>query len=351
VQTADTSYTYDDTHGNLKKTTTYARYGQMQCGAGNDWYPVGSPGGGSDARETTTAYDSTYHLYPVQTCNAINHCVTTQYYGVGVPADYGLPGQVKKVTDPNNASTEYRYDDFGRSTHVRAPYDPGWGWDQVSTYVAYTDFGQAGKQRIATFGGQNAVWQEQYLDGLGRTIQVHESADGGQEVRHSTEYDGLGRAVKQWVPYYGTHGEIGEHGAHSYIPPSGGLPKTITTYDALGRVIVVENPDGTKSYQRYVVQNNLLFHSVFDENQHARNQVYDGLGRLVKVYEYTGDCTNGTMPAPYQGLMCGGAHQTPYALYADTIYTYRCMGLSRGKQLSNLKILNQSEPRGTKAKS
>jgi hypothetical protein len=37
--------------------------------------------------------------------------------------------------------------------------------------------------------------------------------------------------------------------------------------------------------------------------------------------------------------------------YQVTAYAYRCMGLSRGKQLANLKILNQSEPRGTKAKS
>ena len=55
---------------------------------------------------TITYYDATHHLYPVQVCNALNQCTTTEYYGVnGVAADYGLPGQVKRVIDPNGAAT------------------------------------------------------------------------------------------------------------------------------------------------------------------------------------------------------------------------------------------------------
>jgi RHS repeat-associated protein len=261
----DVRYGYDG-WGNRTSETTYDGYGDY------DTFASAGP------HVTTIAYDSTYHLYPEQVCNALNHCSGTQYYGVdGVAADYGLPGQVKKVTDPNNASTEYRYDAFGRSTHVRAPYDPGWEWDQVSAYAAYTDFGQAGRQRIVAASGQGAVWQERYLDGLGRTIQVHESADGGQEVRHSTEYDGLGRAVKEWVPYYGTHGENN----YGYVPPSGSLPKTTIQYDALGRVVRVLNPDGTASSTMYAGR----YTTQVDANGHYKFAVSDAFGRLARVDE------------------------------------------------------------------
>jgi YD repeat-containing protein len=73
-------------------------------------------------------YDNTYSLLPVETCNAVDtsveQCSQTEYYGIdGVPANCGLPGPVKRVTDPNSAATEYRYDAFGRLRRLTRPSD------------------------------------------------------------------------------------------------------------------------------------------------------------------------------------------------------------------------------------
>jgi len=54
------------------------------------------------------------HLHPRVTCQAVGtdlaRCTETRYYGIdGVGTQYGLPGQVSKVIDPNDAQTDYRY--------------------------------------------------------------------------------------------------------------------------------------------------------------------------------------------------------------------------------------------------
>ena len=60
-------------------------------------------------RSTTTSYDGTFHLYPVETCNALNQCVHSEYYGVdGVGLDGGLPGQVRRVWGPHGEATATR---------------------------------------------------------------------------------------------------------------------------------------------------------------------------------------------------------------------------------------------------
>jgi len=243
---------------------------------------------------TTMAYDGLYHLYPLQVCNALGQCRHTDYYGLGgIAADYGLPGQVKRTVDPNGAVTEYRYDAFGRLTAVKAPDDVGWSVQQATRYVEYQSMGQVGQQRIVAYSGRNATWQEEYLDGLGRTVQVHQNAGSGQEIRATTQYDGLGRAVAAWTPYTGTHGENGGYGAYGYVPPAGGLPRTSTEYDGLGRTVRVVNPDSTTVQSAYPGWTAV----VTDANGHRLARTSDGLGRLVRVEEYTG--TVGSSPLLY----------------------------------------------------
>ena len=102
-----TTYTYDLTWGYLTSST--------------------DPNGNT----STITYDTTYRMFPLQNCspyiaNVGQLCTTTEYYGVGgIAADYGLPGQVKRVWDANGAATatQYRYDTFGRLTKVIKPGD------------------------------------------------------------------------------------------------------------------------------------------------------------------------------------------------------------------------------------
>ena len=62
---------------------------------------------------STTTYDSTYHVFPAQTCNALAQCTPVTY-------DPVLGVQLTQ-TDPNLKTTSWTYDVFGRKTREATP--------------------------------------------------------------------------------------------------------------------------------------------------------------------------------------------------------------------------------------
>ena len=171
----------------------------------------------------------------MEVCNTPGHCSQAEYYGLnGVAADYGLPGQVKRAFDPNGAATTYLYDDFGRLTDVIRPYDSS---SYPSTEYEYHDgdlMWIVTRQREVSGSGGTLV-SYTYYDGLGRVIQTRAEGSSGQYVVSSTTYDALGQVEKGYVPRLET--------GTGRTSPAGSY--TTTAYDALGRVVQVENPDGT----------------------------------------------------------------------------------------------------------
>jgi len=238
----------------------------------------------------TTTYDSSYHQYPVATCAAVGTadelCTETEYYGVNETAttgDYGLFGQVQRTIDANDQAMHYVYDAFGTSVRVKYPDDAGFGDGQVSERTSYHFEGTIGQQRYIARQGRDATWQEVYYDGLGRVIQAHQYAEAGQEIRTTTGYDALGRAVRQWTPTYGTHSEDGGYGSYGYVPASPALPQTITFYDTLGQTS--RDPDGGTANAFQIGSRSIAV----DANGHRRDSIADGLRRVVEVIEYPND--------------------------------------------------------------
>jgi RHS repeat-associated protein len=308
----DTYYTYD-AWGNRTSETTYGGYGEYNA------FASAAP------RTMSIEYDDDYHLYPLEACNALDDCTTTEYYGVdGVPADNGPPGQVRLVTDPNDAETEYWYDDFGRLTRVWLPgenvndppsrviyyYDveqPDWYPLLIVTYnktdsdVTWNDF----------WTGVGNVWTRKFYDGLGRPIQTQTRASdwtpgggsGQHEIVQDTFYDALGQVSEQSAPY-----EVPRHVPASppqnpYKAPDLSKPRTTTQYDALGRVVQVDSPDGTSTETHYAGWTT----TAVDANGHQRRYTNDAFGRLEKVQEFEGTYPNAT-------------------LYATTRYAYDVLG-------------------------
>ncbi|MCL7452693.1 MAG: Ig-like domain-containing protein, partial [Anaerolineae bacterium] len=282
-QVVDTRYRHD-AFGNVTHETVYNSYGTDTA-----WASTG-------ARTTTTDYDAT-HTFPLTVTNPRYHSTTMEYYGVnGVAADHGLLGQMKKITDPNGVWAEYRYDSFGRLTHQKRSGD-GLGWDaaDVSLYRGYFDMGTAGLQHVTTWLGRGDHWEEAYVDGLGRIIQTHRLKEGVTEIRTTTGYDARGQVAKEWVPYEGSHGEDGGHGAYGYVPPAAGLAYTGYQYDALGRTTRATHPDGTFTVFRHHVVLNPVDPDfsvaraavlVRDANGHFTRQSFDAFGRLQTVSEF-----------------------------------------------------------------
>lgn len=245
---------------------------------------------------TTVTYDSTYKLFPRVVMNPLGVVTTTEYYGVNlVPTTFGIFGQVQSVKDPNNQIATTKYDTFGRKIEVVTPQTTG----TFTSTIEYRNVGQGAgtdpvtKQHVFTTNSLGlSSWT--FFDGSGRTITTKSTGPTGSgAIRTDTAYDQRGLVAQTSVPYFeGT-----------------GIPVYRTTsYDALGRVSQVTNPDGTKT----TICRNGWDTTTLDPKLHRKTETADAFGRTIKVEEYTG---------AQQTCVTSGV-----TLYATTQYQYDALG-------------------------
>ena len=234
---------------------------------------------------TTIAYDPS-GTFATSVTNASGHVTSTTYYGVnGVAMDLGLYGQVKTVTDPNNAVVLAEYDALGRRTKVTQP-------DGFWTTTSYVSFGTVGTQHVKT-DSQLGLSTWSYFDGLGRTIKSKSTGTDSNISVTETEYDARGAVTRSSTPYFET----------------GGTPLWSTSiYDAMGRVVQATAPDGTRGLSCH----DDWVSVTIDANDHKKRTTRDAYGRVQTVHEYTGTFTT-----------CDTAVGTPYA---TTTYAYDGLG-------------------------
>jgi RHS repeat-associated protein len=214
---------------------------------------VSSPATGDAAivtRATTTAYDA-QGRFATSTTNALGHIETRTY-------DPGL-GVLKTLTGPNNLTTTWQYDGFGRkkvetradTTHTDTTYEtcdvnaPG--------YCAYA-------VRIKELGSPERIT---YLDKLGRDTRSAVVGFDGTWVYKDTKYDYAGRVSQVSRPYF------------SYETPVWAT----STYDELGRITSLIEPNTALTQSSY----NGLSGTVTDANNHATTKLKNSQGQLVSV--------------------------------------------------------------------
>jgi RHS repeat-associated protein len=261
----DTRYTYDGC-GNRLTETTFDNYGTQGSFADQN------------SKTTTVDYDTAYHLYPIRVTspvvNGVSLSTVTEYeFALGVPLT---------VTDANNVSTQYRYDTFGRLTKVIRFGDSE---TYPSMSYTYTDGPAPFKieidQRDTSGCGASSCVRTAFTfyDGLGRALQTRtEATDVTTQTVSNVVYDAQGRAATSYVPAFESY-------TASFSRPAGwdARPKTTTQYDALGRVVLVTNPDGTTIKTAYSGRQS----GVLDANGHQRISETDAFGRVVTVKEYS----------------------------------------------------------------
>jgi RHS repeat-associated protein len=243
-QYAQTSYGYD-TWGNQTSVTTYTGLGSA----------TSAPTTG--AATTTTAYDSTYHTYPVTITNALSQAMTITYdYTKGVPLT---------ATDPNGATVKADYDAFGRITAIYRP-DPATGSYASSAsltmqYSSSYPFTTTITQENPDYPAHDYVIIKKY-DGMGRVTQVN--ADG---IFTDTLYDSA-TITRQSMPY-----ATGETVYYS-----------TTTVNQSTRTTTSTAPDGTST----VSVTNGLTSTITDANGHNTISINDIWGRTRSVTPPTG---------------------------------------------------------------
>jgi subtilisin len=198
--------------------------------------------------------------YLTGSSNALGHAATSKY-------DYNT-GVVIEAVEPNGTVTRKEFNDpFNRPT--RSISANGTSLQSQRT-VQYDD---ANRKVVASADlsayGDNKLKSEVVYDGLGRAVESRTYENETDYVRSFTEYDVLGRP----------------HRASTRHRPGDSIAWTETVYDALGRVIDVETPDGAHVITQYSGGNQV---TVIDQAGKMRRTVTDALGRLTKVTEAPG---------------------------------------------------------------
>lgn len=311
----DATYSYDN-YGNLTGSTTYAGAGWVKY-VPNSWQSS-APGNGSEARTTTTAYDTTFHAFPTSSINPLNQTESAGY-------DYRL-GVLTSVTDANNQTTSAEYDLLGRMVKLIKPFDnPAWPTAQMTYEDDERPFRFKLEQReVANQAGVRV--SQQFYDGLGRLIQTKQEASTSTTVQNivvDTEFDGLGQTTRQSQARYVVQGDPAFY--QYQAPPTSGVRWTTFSYDLLGRMLKEIAPDGAQTEHHYGTQGGLLYDDVIDANRHRTQRRYDALGRLRNVLELTGNCSP---PGVYwPEYACGGAYTDTWAAGVTTTYAYSPLDL------------------------
>ena len=265
---------------NVSTQMAYDQYGNLTCTRD------------ANGNQATTSYDAT-NTFPVSTVSPLatpsntQLTTTTSYYGAATN-EQGIYGQIKSITDVNNsATTTTTYDTFGRIRLITAP-------DGTTRETFYENFGLGMLSQHIRTNNSAGLQSWAYFDGLGRTILTKSTAPEGHIIRVETKYDKRGQVWETSLPY-----------KEGQSPSSA---KTIYRYDTLGRVIRVNNPDGTYSLSCY----GPLVRVSIDPKGHRKRITTDIYDRVAVIDEYTGTFSS-----------CDTSVGTPYA---TTYYEYDTLG-------------------------
>jgi RHS repeat-associated protein len=271
------TYTYAryDTLGNVVSTKD-PRTNVTTISYTDDFGNGGNPGLGSSG-----SFGPTYSLPTLITSAPPNpgepqHIAYSQY-------DFST-GLLTGFKDRNGTITQTFYNDaFDRPTQVIAAlgiqnleshtaiyYAPAFVF---GVNLANNDMLTA-KDQVGINDGNLRSWTK--TDGFGRTIESW-TEDPQGDVKVSTIYDGLGRAIQTSNPFRPSGGESALY--------------TTTAFDLAGRVKTVTTPDNALARTDYNGPRVL----VTDQAGKQRISKSDGLGRLTDVWEIrTADAVTGT---------------------------------------------------------
>ncbi|MBI2581455.1 VCBS repeat-containing protein [Candidatus Woesearchaeota archaeon] len=228
-----------------------------------------------NARGFTTSYefgisDPTF-TFGEKTVNPAGHAFLYSY-------DLGT-GNLLSETDANGNIRSHSYDVFSRVKKDILPYDAE---DYPTKEYAYVFDGTSPeaikvsqREKSDESGTLDAYY---FYDGFGKLAQLRSEAENSEQAVTNFYYDALGRLARRSNPYF-------DPAAAEYALPKTGEANSSYSYDALSRVVKVENPDkSSKSigFDHWKV-------TYLDENGNKRTFNLDAYDNIARVTEYVGD--------------------------------------------------------------
>lgn len=308
-----------------RKTSITTRNCNGSAGAYNGAIgEAATPSSGSAAVFTARSVSSAFgadQRFVTTTTNALNQTETKTYDG--------RFGVVTGLTGPNQLTTGWAYDDFGRKLLEKRADGNGTRWQYdyctsvaggtlscptiagaVSAYaITVTPVAAPIDLSAKTTGAANGAYSRTYFDAMGRELrsETQGSDVGGTStlIYQDTQYDILGNVYQKSRPYYA--------GQTSYW--------VSYTYDKLSRVTDVNSPTDTAASGAitHTTYSGLTV-SVTDPLSHTTTQVSNVAGQTATVT----DAKGGTLTRSYDPL--GNLVQTQDAKGNITSMVYDTRG-------------------------
>ncbi|HXM09989.1 MAG TPA: RHS repeat-associated core domain-containing protein [Terriglobales bacterium] len=324
VTLASSSYTYDQTtptatsgtpqhvaitgsRGNLTTSNT-STSSTASLSRTYTYYDTGNLNVAKDINgTTTTTYAYSQAAQGSSTASCGNSFPTgTAISGPGVNLSTStvwncVGGIATQSTNPNgnNITSNYTDPDFWRPANV---------YDQENNEITITYTGEtAVEDALQNFNGGNSSSDSlTTMDGFGRTVFTQRRQGPAATTFDTAEndYNSLGQLYRSTMLYTA---------AASPSSSNTTAPATVTTYDALGRVLAATDADGGQVSYAYI--NNDVLQKVSGSQTFQRQLEYDGLGRLTSVCE-----VSSTLP------LVGTCGQANSQTGLWTKYTYDALG-------------------------
>ncbi|TPN63600.1 hypothetical protein FJ986_23405 [Mesorhizobium sp. B1-1-1] len=162
---------WNDSGHDVTTTMRYDKFGNLVCSRG------------PDGSRITLDYDPT-GTFALRTTNSLNQAVVQSIGGVNGVAGSGLYGTLEAVADANGAITSFTYDEFGRELSETHP-------DGSGTQFSYLNWGNPISQHTRSITAAG-VWQNDFLDGVGRVWKSEFEGAAGQVAESITEFNSHG---------------------------------------------------------------------------------------------------------------------------------------------------------------
>lgn len=235
------------------------------------------PNGGISSIE----YDNLTNTFPTASTDALGLKVSTHTYGVNESSRHqlrGLFGQKQLTIDPNNQETQSGFDVFGRPSIAISPKGSASDPSSLIEYEIHDNYSTDTTFKVVE--GVQSIKTVKFYDGFGRLLLSKEQSDeeGLFVVIGQVEYNELGLAYKQYLPYYSSEDP------YFLEPVDPTRPHSTQNFDELNRVVKTINPDGTFATITY----NPRVTIYVNENGHQRSVKSDAFGRVIEKTNYSG---------------------------------------------------------------
>lgn len=213
-------------------------------------------------------------------------------------------GAVATLTGPNNLTTSWTYDGFGRKTSETRPDGTvsNWFYERCVDLPAGTCSNLAVYRVRVTATG--APTTSTYYDSLNREVRTETQGFDGTLVQKDTQYDALGRVAKVSRPYYAGATPVFTEFAYDVIgrviqqdepATPGGRARTATIYNGLVTTVTASNAGAGTGLPGGVTQTR----TTTKNSQFQVVQVQDAQGNIVSyTYDEFGNLKTTTDAAP-----------------------------------------------------